>query len=486
VARPEPLSPADIASLNAEQGPIHVHVGGTAIFAGDPPGYAELLAHVERRLNLIPRFRQRVRHVPGRMARPIWEDDPDFDLRRHVIHSALPRPGSDEQLREAVGRIMSQPLDLGRPLWEIHLIENLGGDRFAAVSKTHHALVDGVAAIDVGAVILDPDPEGTDLDLPDRPWQPGAEQRDEQILLSRLTDNRITKLLGTTLEAPRRALDATTSPVTLIRSAGEARKAADDARRTAQGFLELARDSDPVRPTFLNEQIGRDRLVAFAATTLETMKRAAGQSGATVNDVLLSVCAGALRTLFEDRGEPIPTEFAALVPMSIRKPGEERALGNRMTTLLVPLPLRERDPRARLEAVHATTTRLKASEAARAASLIIEASGWVPPTVNRLLGQMNAALGPVNRVVPQRLPWNLVISNVPGPPMPVYLLGRRLQAIHPYVALSPQRRALSIGVISYDGGLFFGLVGDRDRLPELAALPAMIDAALAEQVEAAG
>jgi diacylglycerol O-acyltransferase / wax synthase len=485
VARPEPLSPADIASLNAEQGPIHVHVGGTAVFAGDPPGYEQLLAHVERRLNLIPRFRQRVRHVPGRMARPIWEDDPDFDLRRHVIHSALPQPGSDEQLRDAVGRIMSQPLDLSRPLWEIHLIENLDGGRFAAVSKTHHALVDGVAAIDVGAVILDPDPEGTELDLPEEPWQPGAEQRDEQILLSRLTDNRIAKLLGAPLGAPRRALDAA-SPVSLIRGAGEARRAADDARRTAQGFLDLARHSDPVRPTFLNEEIGRDRLVAFVATDLEEMKRAARPAGATVNDVLLSVCAGALRRLFEQRGAEVPAEFAALVPMSVRKPGEERELGNRMTTLLVPLPLAERDPLARLERVHATTTKLKASEGARAASLLIEASGWVPPTVNRLLGQMNAALGPVNRVMPQRLPWNLVISNVPGPPMPVYLLGRRLQAIHPYVALSPQRRALSIGVISYDGGLFFGLVGDRDRLPELGELPGMFDAALEEQYAAAG
>jgi hypothetical protein len=179
----------------------------------------------------------------------------------------------------------------------------------------------------------------------------------------------------------------------------------------------------------------------------------------------------------------VPSEFVALVPMSIRRPEEQGELGNRMTTLLVPLPLREKDARRRLEILRDTTAKLKKSEGAQAASLIIEASGWVPPTVNRLLGQMNAALSPVNRVMPQRLPWNLVISNVPGPPMTVYLLGRRLQAIHPFVALSPQKRALSIGVISYDGNMFFGLVGDRDRLSDLDLMSEFIDASLAEQYD---
>ncbi len=463
----EPLSGADIASLHAEQGAIHVHVGGTAIFEGKPPDFEALLAHVEQRLNLIPRFRQRVRHLPGRVTRPVWEDDPLFDLRRHVRRAALPAPGDDEQLRELVGRIMSEPLDLERPLWQIYLIEGLQGKRFAAVSKTHHALVDGIAAIDVGAVILDPDPEGTDLGLPAEPWTPQTASTDA-MLLNRVVGAR-ERFLGLSRETASRLTPMGAASTTL------------EAGRTARGFLELARNTEPVKPTFLNREIGRDRRVAFGKASLADVKAAGRRAGATVNDVILSVSTGALRRYFELRREPLPSEFTALVPMSIRRPEEEGELGNRMTTLLVPLPLAERDPRRRLELLRDTTTRLKSSEGARAASLIIEASGWVPPTVNRLLGQMNSALGPVNRVVGERLPWNLVISNVPGPPMPVYLLGRKLAAIHPFVALSPQKRALSIGVLSYDGNMFFGLVGDRDRLPDLDRMSEFIDAALAEQ-----
>ena len=280
------------------------------------------------------------------------------------------------------------------------------------------------------------------------------------MIAARVDDAR-QKLFGLPRNAARRALDRSTPQAAL---------------RTAQGFLDLARHSDPVRPTFINEEIGRDRRVAFASTTLAALKDAAERSGteATVNDVVLAVSTGALRRLFLERGEPLPDEFAALVPMSIRKPGEELALGNRLTTLMVPLPLREEDPRERLRTIHETTARLKSSEAARAASLVIEASGWVPPTMSRVLGSVGGAIGQVPGA-PNRLPWNLVISNVPGPPMPVYLLGRRLRSIHPFVALSPQRRALSIGVISYDGGMHFGLVGDRDRLPDLDHLAELIE-----------
>ena len=172
---PDQLSPSDMSSLLAERGAIHVHVGGTAIFDGDPPPFADLLAHVDRRLELIPRFRRRVRYLPGKVMRAEWEDDPIFDLERHVRHIAVPAPGDDAQLRELVGRIMSEPLDQSRPLWQLYLVERCGpgGERgFAAVSKTHHALVDGVSAVDVGAIILDPDPEGTDLGLSGAAWAP--------------------------------------------------------------------------------------------------------------------------------------------------------------------------------------------------------------------------------------------------------------------------------------------------------------------------
>jgi len=460
-----------MSSLLAERGPIHVHVGGTAIFDGTAPDYDRFCAHVEQRLELIPRFRRRVHHLPGKAMRAEWVDDETFDVRRHVRHLALPSPGTDAQLRDVVGRVMSDPLDQDRPLWQLYLIERPGGEGFAAVSKTHHALVDGVSAVDVGAVILDPDPKGTDLGLSGEPWSPST-KRTDQLIAGRLEDMS-RKVLGLSRDATRRMLDPTAP-----------REASQAALRTAQGFFDLARNSDPVKPTFLNQEIGRDRRVAFASTTLAGMKRAAAEraEGATVNDALLAVSTGALRKLFLARGEPIPSEFSALVPMSIRKPGEELALGNRITTLIVPLPLGEADADARLRAIHKTTARLKKSEAARAASIVIEASGWVPPTMSRVIGTVGGALSPISGVMPQRLPWNLVISNVPGPFVPVYLLGQPLRSIHPFVALSPQRRALSIGAISYDGGLHFGLVGDRDRLSDLDVLAGFID----EELEAIG
>jgi len=454
-----------MSSLLDERGPIHVHVGGTAIFSGELPPFEELLAHVRDRLELIPRFRRRVRWLPGKILRGEWEDDPDFDVARHVRHVAIPTPGGDRELRELVGRVMSEPLDQSRPLWQIHFVERCGaGGGFAAISKTHHALVDGVSAIDVGAIILDPDPAGTDLAVSGADWKPQAERPTEAVIADRVLDAR-RRLLGIPREAARRALDLS---------------APQSALKTAQGFLDLARSSEPVRPTIINEEIDRDRRVAFASTTLAALKAAAAASGATVNDVVLAVSTGALRRLFEARGAAIPSEFSALVPMSVRKPGEKLALGNRITTLIVPLPLDEPDRGERLRRIHAATARLKGSEAARAASLVIEASGWVPPTMSRVLGTIGAAGSnlPVARVMPQRLPWNLVVSNVPGPPMPVYLLGRRLEAIHPFVPLSPQRRALSIGVISYDGGVYFGLAGDRDRMDDLDAFAGFVAAEL--------
>jgi diacylglycerol O-acyltransferase / wax synthase len=241
--------------------------------------------------------------------------------------------------------------------------------------------------------------------------------------------------------------------------------------RTAEGFAKLASSGPSAPRTFLNPEIGRDRRVGYVASELALLKAMRGDSAATVNDVILSVATGGLRRFFERREEPIPDQIVALVPMSIRRPGEDLELGNRIATLLVGLPISETDPAARLDRIHAETARLKASEQARAASLIIEATGWTPPTINRVLA------GAMSRP----LVFNLVVSNVPGPQLPFYLLGRKLLGIYPFVPLSPQNHALSIGVLSYDGGVFFGLAGDRDALFDLDALGADLEASLAEQ-----
>ena len=374
----------------------------------------------------------------------------------------MPAPGDDAQLRELVGRIMSEPLDQERPLWQLYLIERGPGKGFAAVSKTHHALVDGVSAVDVGAIILDPDPEGTDLGLSGESWIPKERRRTDQVIADRVDDAR-RKILGIPREAAKRALDTSTP---------------QSAFRTAQGFLDLARNSDPVRLTFLNEEIGRDRRVAFASTTLAAMKAAgaAAGDGATVNDAVLSVSAGALRRLFADARRRHPRRVRRARPdehpqarrgARTRQPDHD-ADGAAAARRARPARAPPQDPRDddAAEELGGRTRRLDRDRGIRL--------GAADDEPGARHGRRRARAG-TGSVVPQRIPWNLVISNVPGPPMPVYLLGRPLRSIHPFVALSPQRRALSIGVISYDGGLFFGLAGDRDRLPDIDRLAGFID-----------
>jgi diacylglycerol O-acyltransferase len=457
--RTERLSASDMSSLLAERGPIHVNVGATLILEGDPPALEELLAHVESRLALVPRFRQRVQATPLQITNPVWADDPGFDLEWHVRHLALPRPGSTDQLRELVGRVMSTPLDLERPLWQLYLVEGLEGGRHAYISKTHHALVDGVSAVDVGTIMLDPNPEGTEMPIPEERWDPDVPS--PELLFVRAATERI----STPMRAARKAaLGALSMP----------RETAGRVMRTAESFAGLAAGGPTAPRTFLNEEIGRDRRVAFVRTELDDLKQARGETGATVNDVILAAATGGLRRLFERRGEAVPDQLVALVPMSIRRSDEHLELGNRIATLMVALPLSEPDPSERLRLVHAETTRVKESEQARAASLVIEATGWTPPTINRVLAD----------VISRQLNWNLVVSNVPGPQMPFYLLSRRMVEVYPVVPLSPQQHALSIGVVSYDGGVFFGITADRNLFADIDEVAADLEAALAEQLSA--
>jgi len=457
--RPERLSASDMSSLLAERGPIHVNVGAALILEGDPPTLDELLEHVESRLALVPRFRQRVQATPLQITNPVWADDPGFDLEWHVRHVALPRPGSTDQLRELVGRVMSTPLDLERPLWQLYLVEGLEGGRHAYISKTHHALVDGVSAVDVGTIMLDPNPEGTEMPIPEERWDPDVPS--PELLFVRAATDRI----STPMRAARKAaLGALSMP----------RETAGRVMRTAESFAGLAAGGPTAPRTILNEEIGRDRRVAFVRTELDALKQARGETGATVNDVILAVATGGLRRLFERRGEAVPDQLVALVPMSIRRSDEHLELGNRIATLMVALPLSEPDPAERLRLLHAETTRVKESEQARAASLVIEATGWTPPTINRVLAD----------VISRQLNWNLVVSNVPGPQMPFYLLGRRMVEVYPVVPLSPQQHALSIGVVSYDGGVFFGITADRNLFADIDEVAADLEAALAEQLSA--
>jgi diacylglycerol O-acyltransferase / wax synthase len=358
-----------------------------------------------------------------------------------------------------VGRVMSEPLDFARPLWQLYLVEGFERKRFAVISKTHHALVDGVSAVDVGTILLDPNEDGTEMELPSEQWDP--DEPSPELLLVRAATERVRSPLR---RARKTAQEALTMP----------KETANRVVKTAEGFAGLAAGGPSAPRTFLNAEIGRDRRVGFAATSLDELKRARGDPEATVNDVILSVSTGALRRTFERRDEEPPERLVALVPMSIRRPEEQGDLGNRIATLMVALPLREADPAARLAEIHAETARLKRSEQARATSLVIEATGFVPPTLNRVLAA----------AIARPLTWNLVISNVPGPQVPFYLLGRRVRRIHPFVPLSPQGHALSIGIVSYDGGVFAGLAGDRRVMADIDELALDFEASLAEQLAA--
>jgi diacylglycerol O-acyltransferase / wax synthase len=445
-----------MSNLNAERGPIHVHVGATIIVEGAAPTYDQLVAHVEKRLLLVPRFRQRIVKIPLGIENPVWGDDPRFDVRRHVRHVSVPRPGRLDQLRDIVGRVMSEPLDMDRPLWQLYMVEGLSG-RHAYISKTHHALVDGVAAVDVGTILLDTSKRGTRIKAPEEPWDP--DEPSPTMLLTQAASERVRKPLRA---AGRAAKTAVTTPA----------QTAARVLRTAEAFTGLASGGPRVPRSPLNVKIGRDRRIAWARTDLDRLKRArAIAEDSTVNDVLLSVAAGALRRYLERRGDKVPDYLVALVPVSIRRPDEKGELGNRISTIMVRLPLTEPDPRKRLEQLRDETKRLKESDNARAASLLIEATGWAPPTINRLLA----------RGMARPLVFNLVVSNVPGPQQPLYLLGRRIKEIYPFVPLSPQNHALSIGMISYDGRVFFGLAGDHDVVPDLDDLATALREALREQ-----
>jgi len=454
MGEPERLSASDMSSLLSERGPIHVHVGATIIVEGRAPRFDKLLKQVDRRLQLVPRFRQKVTKTPLRLANPVWADDPTFDLGWHVRHAALPKPGTDAQLRDLVGRVMSEPLDMSKPLWQVYMVEGLKGNRHAYISKTHHALVDGIAAVDVGTILLDPSPDGAEIELPMKRWQP--DEPSPEMLFVRAATDRVRE----PLRAARKAASALSTP----------RESASSVVKTADAFRKLATSGPSCPRSPLNVDIGPHRRVGFVKTTLKRLSEARGRRGATVNDVILAITAGGLRRYLERREGSAPEHLIALVPVSIRGEGERNELGNRISTILVPLPTGESDPRRRLELIRKETKRLKESEQARAASLVIQATGWAPPTINRLVSQVMA----------QPRVFNLVASNVPGPQMPFYLLGRRLLEIYPFVPLSPQGHAVSLGVLSYDKRVFFGLVGDRDVLPDLDRLGSDLRASLKE------
>jgi diacylglycerol O-acyltransferase / wax synthase len=454
------LSGLDASFLHLERDGAHMHVASTVIFEGPAPEYGEFVDHIGSRLHLVPRFRQKLRFVPFGLGRPVWEDDPHLNLAYHVRHTSLPPPGDDEQLRTFAARVFSQRLDRSKPLWELWLVEGLQGGRFAVVGKSHHALVDGVSGVDITAVLYDTEREPASAPSPD-PWIPGPGRSDAQLVGETLTE-RITS----PTEIVRTFRAALRGPRQLVGGAREA--------LGAVGELGKAGMSAPSSP--LNVDIGPYRRFAWVRCDLDDLKLVKNELGGTVNDVVLTAVSGALSRYLRAHGHSTQElELRAMVPISVRTADEQGALGNRVTAMMAPLPLWCEDPVQRLEHIRGRMGDLKESRQAMGASLMTELTGFAPPTIAGQAARLQAR---------QRF-FNLVVTNIPGPQFPLYVLGREMEAVIPMVPLAGNQ-AVCFAIMSYNGQINFGLTGDYDAMPDLDALAGDLDASVTELVEAAG
>jgi WS/DGAT/MGAT family acyltransferase len=450
------LSAIDAGFLAQESDSTHMHIGGVALFGGSPPALDEFLASISSRLHLVPRYRQKLAFPPLDTGRPLWIDDPSFNLEYHVRHAALPSPGGEEALLSLTARIFSQPLDRTKPLWELWLVEGLATGGFAMISKTHHALVDGVSGVDLTTVLFDLSADGAGVPPPAEPWVPHPEPSGASLAAAGLAG------AGRALsEVAANAVSAAADPSQLL----------GRAREVAAGIGEVAWTAVNAPPeTPFNVAPGPHRRVRFVRAELDELKMIKAALGGTVNDVVLAVVTGALAGFLELRGRQTKgVELRACVPVSVRTAAHSGSLGNQLTQILAPLPVFIEDPVRRLHYVRDAMQGLKESRQALGAKAIAAAQGFAPPTILAQASRMNFS---------DRF-YNLLVTNVPGPQFPLYVLGRRLEAMFPIAFLAGDR-ALAVAIMSYDGGMNFGLIGDYDALPDLDLIAEGIEGSLAE------
>src|SRR5262245_17542334 len=455
------LSSIDASFLTNETSASHMHVGAVCIFEGPPPNYDDFLEHVRSRLHLVPRFRQKLAFPPIETGRPFWVDDPTFNLAYHVRHSALPSPGSEEQLRNIAGRLFSQRLDRSKPLWELWLVQGLERNRFALINKTHHALVDGVAGVDIATVLFDlkPVPESP---APEEAWVASPPPSSAE-----MAARGVKELSGAPLRLTRRAMHAARHPFTAVRHATEYAEALGE---VAWNF------TNPAPELPLNVEIGSHRRFVWTRSRLEDFKRIKNALGGTVNDVVLAVVSGAMRRWLQGRGiRTEGLELRALVPVSIRAEDERGQTGNRIAAMRGPLPVYVEDPVKRLNVVRQAMDGLKESKQALGAEVISRFNDFAPPTLLAQASRINFST---------RL-FNLIVTNVPGPQMPLYVLGKELEEVYP-VAFLPQNHCLAVAIMSYNGKVGFGLLADYDCMEDIEVVSNGLSESLAELEAAAG
>ncbi|HEY4278721.1 MAG TPA: wax ester/triacylglycerol synthase family O-acyltransferase [Conexibacter sp.] len=448
------LTAVDASFLHQEDSASHMHIGAVTIFEGPPPAFSAVLDHIRSRLRFVPRYRQKLAYPPLETGRPLWVDDPTFNLEYHVRHSALPAPGTEQQLYRLAARIVSQQLDRSKPLWECWFVEGLDDNRFALIFKTHHALVDGVSGVDLATVLFDLQPVPQRLE-PDS-WTARPEPTSAELVAA-----GVTGLAKTAVDVAGKAIAAATNPGAAV----------DALREAAEGIGEIVwAGLNPAPDTPLNVAIGPHRRYAIVRNRLEDFRYVKGILGGTVNDVVLAVISGSLGRWLRSRGVRTEgLELRALVPVSIRTDDQRQQLGNQIVLMRGPLPVYIEDPVARLRFVKEAMDGLKESKQAVGAKVLADVQQLAPPTV----------LAQASRIQFSTRLFNLITTNVPGPQFPLYVLGRELQDLFP-IAFLPKNHSLAIAIMSYNGNVGFGLLGDYDALPDVDEIAEGIAEDLAE------
>lgn len=446
------LSPLDASFLNVETPSAHMHVGWVAVFdppADRRPSFAELRDHVSRRLPRAPRYRQMIREVPLGINAPVWTDDEDFDIARHVV------PASSSRLDELVGDLMSEPLPRDRPLWQLSIAPRLDDGRVGVVGKAHHCMVDGVAAVELASLLLDPEPDPAEPESDG--WSPAPGPSDRRLVVEGAVD------------LARAPLGLAALPAKLARSPRRALGALGRARRAVYALADAARPARPVE-TF-NDPISPRRRLALLGRPLDELLRIKREFGVKLNDVVLAVCAGGVRD-FLQRRKSEPLALKTMVPVNVRGDGGESELGNRISFMFVDLPCDEPDPIRRLRGIHAATAERKRAGEPEGADAVIGSMTFTPSPVQRL----------VSKLIASPRTFNLTASNIPGPREALYMRGCRLAEAYPVVPIA-DRHALSIGVTTIGEGAFFGLYADSESLPDIDELADCMDASIDELLE---
>jgi diacylglycerol O-acyltransferase / wax synthase len=454
------LSALDASFLHIERLEYPMHVGAVSVFEGEPFfdenarfKINEVRELVQSRLPLLPRFRKKLMQVAYEQGRPIWVDDDRFDIAYHVRLTALPKPGSWEQLVTLASRVEETILDRERPLWELWFVEGLEGGNVALIQKTHHSLVDGVSGVDVATILLDASPDYTPPDVPE--WKPERAPAPSQLFIDTLRER-------------------VTEPAEIVRSFRSAlrgpRLALKRATRVTRAMSTLV-TRDAVAPrTSLNAHTGRHRRVAVVRIPLDDVKQVRRSLGGTVNDVILAGVGGGLQRLLVSRGEDVEGKrLRVFCPVSVRDETERGTLGNKVSAMFVPVPIGMIEPTERLAEITETTKDLKEREQAVGADFLIGLTQYVAPTLMSM----------ASRLAHRQPFFNIICTNVPGPQFPLYLMGARLLEAFPIVPLT-RNLTVVVGILSYDGMLHFGLFADRDSCPDVEVLAAGIDDAFVE------